>query len=207
MTKLSNAVKWFQHTDMKNSFLFTKDTCMKRDRFYGGVCDRGYWVVREDLLDGSGYMPDKVLEYDPSKPENGLDMTKSFFSKKDIYPDVLEVIKEAMHACRGRYICPVIFDENQLKQIKKIDREAFIEIENTGVFTGIAEFSRAVDIVTYTKDKRGVLMAFYGSMILLVTGKSAVMIRQYDPERMKNYRKRIFKVNVYNEHVKEEKGK
>ena len=207
MSKLSNAIKWFQHTDMKNSFLCTKDICMKRDRFYGGSCDRGYWLVHENLLDGSGYIPDKVLEYDPSKPDNGLDMTKSFFAKKVTYPDIFGQVKEALRSCSGHFSGPVAFDENQLKQIKKIDREAFIEIENTGVFTGIAEFSRAVDIVTYPKEKHSVLMAFYGAMIFLVSNKSAVMIRQYDPERMKDYRKRIFKVNVYNEQPKEEKGK
>lgn len=207
MSKLSNAVKWFQHTDMKNSFLFTKDTCMKRDRFYGGLCDRGYWVVREDLLDGSGYMPDKVLEYDPSKPENGLDMTKSFFSKKNIYPDVFGLIKEAMHACRGRFIGPVIFDESQLKQIKKTDREAFIEIENTGVFTGIAEFSKALDIMHAAKTKHGIIMAFWCDMILLMTDHAAVLLGTYEQKRMATYRKRIYTLNVYNEHVKEEKGK
>ena len=203
MTKLSNAVKWFQHTDMKNSYLCTKDKCMKRDRFYGGVCDRGYWLVKCEYLDGSNYLPDEIYVYDPNDSDHGLNMTKSWVAKKTLYPDVFEIVKEAIHESSKKMSGPLAFDPEQIKWIKKQDREAFIEIENTGVFTGIAEFSKALDIMHATKGKRGIVMAFWGDMILLMTNHAAVLLGTYKQERMATYRKRIYKLNVYNDNTKE----
>lgn len=207
MTKLSNAVKWFQHTDMKGSYLCTKDKCMKRDGFYGGVCDRGYWLVKCEYLDGGNYMPDEVYVYDPSNPDHGLNMTKSWFANKTVYPDVYEIVKEAVRGSHGKLNGPLEFDMDQIKWIKKQDREAFIEIKNTGIFTGIAGFSRALDILHTAKDKRGVLMAFYGDLLLLMTGKAALLLATYDPKKMTEYRKRVYKLSVYNVGEKKKEGK
>lgn len=195
MSKLSNAVKWFQHTDMKGCDF--QDICTEAKGFYAGFCYRGMWLINSKWFKEGDYLPSRILQYNPYAVDGGL--TIKGWPHKVVYPNAYDYCMDILRKVskQGIYNGPVMVDPEQVKWIKKQDKEAFIEIQNTGVFTGIAEFSRAVDILTY-KNKNDFYIAFYVDYVVLFTYDHLVALHQYKPERMKEYRKRIYKLNLYN---------
>ena len=199
MTKLSNAVKWFQSTDMKKSYLATKDCCISASKFYCGMCDRGMWMVIKDELDGK-WLPSTVLQRDLNAKNKGLTIKKKLLGKDIVYPDVYEIMNHVLETVTKNNLMngPLNFDSEEIKKIKKIDKEAFIQLNDLGIYTGIAEFSRALDIVTLDPRKKGVHMAICGTdWILLTDYHSLVLLNQYNQKRMQEYRKKPMRLHVY----------